>query len=214
MSLVRTNGGGVHEGLDDAELILRSSREPELFGLLFERHAESMLAFFARRTLDAESAAELVAETFAEAFASRFRFRDEGIDGVGWLYGIGKHLLSRYFRAGAVEARARRRLGMPERTVSDDDYDRIEELIDFERLGEALGEAMSTLPQEQREAVRLRAVDGLSYPEVAAELGCTEPTGRMRVSRGLRRIASVLETDPTDAPIELERRRWQRRSST
>jgi RNA polymerase sigma-70 factor (ECF subfamily) len=204
----------VHEGLDDAELILRSSREPELFGLLFERHAESMLAFFARRTLDAESAAELVAETFAEAFASRSRFRDEGVDGVGWLYGIGKHLLSRYFRAGAVEARARRRLGMPERNVSDDDYDRIEELIDFERLGDALGEAMSTLPEEQREAVRLRAVDGRSYPEVAAELGCTESTARMRVSRGLRRIACVLGTDPTDAPIELERRRWQRRSST
>ena len=118
MRLVRTSEGGVHEGLDDAELILRSSREPELFGLLFERHAESMLGFFARRTLDAESAAELVAETFAEAFASRRRFRDEGVDGVGWLYGIGKHLLSRYFRAGAVEARARRRLGMPERTVT------------------------------------------------------------------------------------------------
>ncbi|HKX33856.1 MAG TPA: sigma factor, partial [Actinomycetota bacterium] len=118
----------MHESLDDAELILRSSREPELFGLLFERHAEAMLAYFARRTLDAESAAELVAETFAEAFSSRRRFRDEGVDGVGWLYGIGKHLLSRYFRAGAVEARARRRLGMPERTVSDDDYDRIEEL--------------------------------------------------------------------------------------
>ena len=214
MGPVRTSEGGVHEGLDDTELILRSSREPELFGLLFERHAESMLAFFARRTLDAEAAAELVAETFAEGFASRRRFRDEGVDGVGWLYGIGKHLLSRYFRAGAVEARARRRLGMPERTVSDDDYERIEELIDFERFGEALAEAMSTLPEEQREAVRLRAVDGRSYPEVAAVLGCTEPTARMRVSRGRRRIASVLETDPTDAPIELERRRWQRRSTT
>jgi len=214
MGLVGTSEGGVYEGLDDAELILRSSREPELFGLLFERHAEAMLAYFARRTLDAESAAELVAETFAEAFSSRRRFRDESVDGVGWLYGIGKHLLSRYFRAGAVEARARRRLGMPERTVSDDDYDRIEELVDFERFGEALAEAMSVLPEEQREAVRLRVVNERSYGEVAAELGCTEPTARMRVSRGLRRIASVLETDPSDAPIELERRRWQRRSST
>jgi hypothetical protein len=35
-----------------------------------------------------------VAETFAEAFSSRRRFRDEGVDGAGWLYGIGKHLLS------------------------------------------------------------------------------------------------------------------------
>lgn len=202
------------EGLDDAELILRSSREPELFGVLFERHAEPMLAFFARRTLDAEAAAELVAETFAEAFSSRRRFREEGVDGVGWLYGIGKHLLSRYFRVGAVEAKARRRLGMPERTVDDDDYDRIEELIDFERVGEALAEAMNTLPEEQREAVRLRVLDGRRYGEVAAELGCTEPTARKRVSRGLRRIASLIETDGSDAPIELERRRWQRRSTT
>jgi RNA polymerase sigma-70 factor (ECF subfamily) len=75
-----------------------------------------MLGFFVRRTLDAESAAELVAETFAEAFASRSRFRDEGVDGVGWLYGIGKHLLSRYFRAGAVEARARGASGCPSAT--------------------------------------------------------------------------------------------------
>jgi RNA polymerase sigma factor (sigma-70 family) len=202
------------EGLDDAELILRSSREPELFGVLFERHAEPMLAFFARRTLDAEAAAELVAETFAEAFSSRRRFREEGVDGAGWLYGIGKHLLSRYFRAGAVEARARRRLGMPERTVDDDDYDRIEELIDFERVGEELVEAMNTLPEEQREALRLRVIDGRSYGEVAAELACTEPAARMRVCRGLRRMASLIETDGSDAPIELERRRWQRRSTT
>ena len=45
---------------------------------------------------------------------------------------------------------------MPERTVDDEDYDRIEELIDFERVGEALVEAMNTLPEEQREALRLR----------------------------------------------------------
>jgi RNA polymerase sigma-70 factor (ECF subfamily) len=204
----------VQEGLEDAELILRSSREPEAFGVLFERHAEPMLAFFARRTLDAEAAAELVAETFAEAFSSRSRFRDQGVDGAGWLYGIGKHLLSRYFRAGAVEARARRRLGMPERTVNDDDYERIEELIDFERIGEVLLEVLSTLPEEQREAVRLRVIEGRSYRRVAEALGCTEPTARARVSRGLRRIASQIEPSERDEPIELEQRRWQRRSST
>jgi RNA polymerase sigma-70 factor (ECF subfamily) len=202
------------EGLDDAELILRSSREPELFGVLFERHAEPMLAFFARRTLDAETAAELVAETFAEAFSSRSRFRDQGVDGAGWLYGIGKHLLSRYFRTGAVEARARRRLGMPERTVNDDDYERIEELIDFERVGDVILEALSTLPEEQRRALRLRVIDGSSYRRVAETLGCTEATARARVSRGLRRIASQIKPTEDDEPIELEQRRWQRRSTT
>jgi RNA polymerase sigma-70 factor, ECF subfamily len=204
----------VHEDHDDVELIVRSWDEPEAFGVLFERHAQGMLGYFARRTLDAEAAAELVAETFAEAFSSRRRFRDQGVDGVGWLYGIGRNLLSHYFRSGAVDARARRRLGMPERTVGEEDYDRIEELVDFERIAPEVREALSGLPEEQREAITARVIDGRSYREVAEALGCTEPTARARVSRGLKRIASQLGADDADAPIELERQRWKRRSVT
>jgi RNA polymerase sigma factor (sigma-70 family) len=200
--------------LDDVELILRSRHEPELFGVLFERHAEPMLAFFSRRTLDPEAAAELVAETFAEAFSSRVRFRDQGVDGVAWLFGIGRNLLSRYFRNGAVEARARRRLGMPERRVGESDYERIEELIDFEDIGREVRAALAGLPEEQREAVNLRVIHGRPYREVAEELGCTEATARARVSRSLRRIAIRLEADRAEAPVELERQRWNRRSTT
>ena len=204
----------MHEDLDDVGLIVRSRHEPELFGVLFERHAEAMLGFFARRTLDAEAAAELVAETFAEAFSARQGFRDQGVDGVGWLYGIGRHLLSRYFRSGAVDARARSRLGMPERSVTEGDYERIEELIDFEPLGGEIRAALSALSEDQREAVTLRVIDGHSYRQVAEELGCTEPTARARVSRGLKQIATRIETDEAGAPIELENRRWNRRSTT
>ena len=204
----------MHADLEDAELIQRSSREPELFGMLFERHAEPLLAFFARRTLDAEAAAELVAETFAEAFSSRRRFREQGTEGAAWLYGIGRHLLSRYFRSGAVDARARRKLGMPERTVNDDDYDRIEELIDFERVADEIRDAFGELSEDQREALTLRVIDGRGYREVAEALGCTEPTARARVSRGLKRIATRLDAEDTEAPIELERQRWKRRSAT
>lgn len=200
--------------LGDVELILRSRQEPELFGVLFERHAEHLLLFFARRTLDAEAAAELVAETFAEAFSSRARFRDQGVDGAAWLFGIGRNLLSRYFRDGAVEARARRKLGMPERTVGESDYERIEELIDFEEVRSEVRAALSDLPDEQRDAVTLRVIDGRPYREVTEELGCTEVAARARVSRGLRRIALRLEADRSETPIELERQRWKRRSTT
>ncbi len=162
--------------------------------MLYERQAEGLLRFFARRTLDPEAAAELMAETFAEAFASRRRFRDRGTGAAGWLYGIGKHQLSRYFRTGAVDVRARRRLGMPERTVSPEDFERIEELIDFEQVGRAIGQAFSLLSEEQREALTLRVIEGMSYREVAEALRCTEETARARVSRGLKRLTRTLET--------------------
>ena len=184
----------MYEDLDDVELIVLSWDEPEAFGVLFERHGESLIGYFARRTLDAEAAAELTAETFAQAFASRRRFRNKGLGGAGWIYGIARHQLGRFFRTGGVDSRARRRLGMPEREVSTEDYERIEELIDFEQVGRAIGRAFSLLSDEQREALTLRVIDGRSYREVAEALRCTEETARARVSRGLRRLASHLET--------------------
>jgi RNA polymerase sigma-70 factor (ECF subfamily) len=202
----------LYEELDDVGLIVLSWDDPEAFGVLFERHAEALLGYFARRTLDAEASAELTAETFAQAFASRRRFRDQGADGMAWLYGIGKNLLSRYFRSGAVDARARRRLGMPERTVGSEDYERIEELIDFDSIAHVVRGAVAELPVDQREAVKLRVVDELGYRQIAEKIGVTEQTARTRVSRGLRQVAKRLGADGTLPPDELERKRWIHRS--
>ncbi len=194
----------MYEELGDGELLALSREDPNAFGALYERHAEALVAFFARRTLDPEVAAELTAETFAEAFASRARFRDRGAGGAGgagWLYGIARHQLGRFFRSGAVDSRARRRLDMPERHVSPEDYDRIEELIDFERVGRAVAEAFSLLSEEQREAMTLRVVEGRPYHEVARLLQCTEETARARVSRGLKRLTRLLETRQAEPEI-------------
>jgi RNA polymerase sigma-70 factor (ECF subfamily) len=190
----------VDDRLDDGALLVLSREDPDAFGAFYERHAEDLLRFFARRTLDPDAAAELTAETFAEAFASRHRYRERGVGAGPWLYGIAKHKLSRFFRDGAVDQRARRRLGLPEREVSSADYERIEELIDFERVGRAIADALTTLSAEQREAMTLRVIEQRPYAEVAQMLACTEQTARARVSRGLKRLASLLEA----AQVEVE----------
>ena len=188
----------------DSELLIASRTEPEAFTELYRRHAEDLLRYFARRTLDPETAAELTAETFAEAFASRANYRDQGVNGVAWLYGIARHRLGRFFRNGRVEAAARRKLGMPERDLAPQDYERIEDLIDFAPIREALVEALETLNDEQRDALRLRVIDGLGYTEVAERLKCTEQNARQRVSRGLRKIALLLQERGTQLTTEVE----------
>ncbi|HET9310844.1 MAG TPA: sigma-70 family RNA polymerase sigma factor [Actinomycetota bacterium] len=189
----------------DSELLIASRAEPEAFTELYRRHAEDLLRYFARRTLDPETAAELTAETFAEAFASRANYRDQqGVNGVAWLYGIARHRLGRFFRAGRVDAAARRKLGMPERELPPEDYERIEDLIDFAPIREALVEALDTLSDDQREAMRLRVIDGLGYAEVAQRLRCTEQNARQRVSRGLRKIALLLQERGMQLATEVE----------
>lgn len=188
----------------DAELLVASRADPEAFAALYRRHAEAILRFFARRTLDPEAAAELTAETFAQAFASRRTYRDQGVDGVAWLYGVARHQLGRFFRGGRVDTAARRRLGMPERDLADEDFDRIEELVDFEPLREALAEALGTLPEQQRDALRLRILEGMDYRTVASSLSCSEANARQYVSRGLRRMGLVLEERGLALATEVE----------
>jgi len=188
----------------DAQLLLASRAEPAAFVEVYRRHAEDLLRYFARRTLDPEAAAELTAETFAEAFASRRNYRDTGANGVAWLYGIARHQLGHFFRSGRVDAAARNKIGLPPTDLPLEDYERIEDLVDFAPIRAALAEALTTLPDDQREALRLRVIDALPYPEVADRLQCAEATARQRVSRGLRRLALVLQEEGISMTAEVE----------
>ena len=67
--------------------------------------------------------------------------------------------------------------------------------------------ALAELGPEQREAVRLRVVDELGYPAVAARLGVSEQTARARVSRGLRALAAAVNRHETGAQLRRERAR-------
>jgi RNA polymerase sigma factor (sigma-70 family) len=160
---------------------------------LYDQEAGTLVGFFARRTFDAEIAAELTAETWAEAYSAWPRFRDRGAGAAQWLYRIARRQLGRYYRTGRIQERARRRLRLPERVVGAGDLERIEELIDFERLGRAVAGALTQLSVGEREAITLRVVEERDYPDVAERLRCTEEAARARVSRALRRLAVVME---------------------
>ncbi|HEY7281601.1 MAG TPA: RNA polymerase sigma factor [Actinomycetota bacterium] len=176
------------------ELLADSVERPELFTDFYDRHARDVLGYFARRTLDAEVAAELAAETFAQAFESRARFVVGRGPAEAWLATIARRQLSHYWRRLRVADRARRHLGIPRIALEDEDLERIEALIDFEAIGRAVAAAFSRLSDDQREALRLRVIEGRSYAEAAAALSCSEQVVRARVSRGLRRLAAHLET--------------------
>lgn len=57
--------------------------------------------------------------------------------------------------------------------------------------------ALAALPETQRSAVVLRHVVGLPTAEVAQVLGCAGGTAKSHVSRGLRRLRTLL-TEPAD----------------
>src|SRR3954462_2415952 len=165
--------------LSDEELL--SAHDAASFELLYRRHAEPLLGFFARRTAAPELAADLCAETFAAALASRRRYRPERGAAAAWLYGIGTKKLADAQRRGYAERRARRLLGMERIELSDDDFTRIE------RLGESddARVLMERLAPDQRAAIAAHVLEERPYDQIAAELDTSEAVVRKRVSRGL-----------------------------
>jgi RNA polymerase sigma factor (sigma-70 family) len=177
----------------DADLLSASARDPDAFGELYDRYAADLLAFFARRTADAQTAADLTAETFAQAFASRGRYRDTGAPAFAWLLAIARHQLARALRHEKVDDRARRRLGMERIELDDASLARIEELADLRAVAPALAAALGRLSAETARAVELRVSEELPYSEVARRLHCSEGAARVRVARGLHQLADLME---------------------
>jgi DNA-directed RNA polymerase specialized sigma24 family protein len=165
----------------------------EAFVALYREHAEALLVFFARRTLDAEAAADLTGETFAQALASRHRFRDHGDGAAPWLYGIAQHQLSRFYRRGKAGAKRANDLACPRgpscRTTS---CSASRSSSTSRRRLPRCGARWPTCRGGLRDAVALRIVDSQPYAAIAAELGCSEQAARLRVSRGLRRLATTI----------------------
>src|SRR5215213_5949941 len=156
----------------DDELL--ASLEPGSFAVFYRRHVEDLVAFFMRRTRNAELAADLAAETFAAALVARARFDPGRGSASAWLFGIALHKLARVERREAAEWRARRRLGI--------------ERIDALGSGDRTHVLLERISPEQRDAIRAHVIDERPYGEIARSQGISEAVVRKRVSRGLAAV--------------------------
>src|SRR5262245_18979926 len=95
----------------DAAIIVRSTDEPELFALIFRRHAPQIQRYIARR-LGPSIAEDVCAEVFLAAFQQRHRYAPDRLDARPWLFGIATNLVCRHRRAEIRALRSLERTGV------------------------------------------------------------------------------------------------------
>ncbi|MBO1333366.1 RNA polymerase sigma factor [Streptomyces sp. VRA16 Mangrove soil] len=185
-----------HLGSDDAGAIERSRDEPEQFAALFDRYADAVHHYAARR-LGPEAAEDVMAETFTTAFRQRHRYDLSRPDARPWLFGIATNLVGRHRRAEARRFKALSRVPEPvehEEPVADLAVSR----AGARGLRRELAAALAALPRRQRDVVLLVAWTDLSYEEAAEALGIPVGTVRSRLSRARSTLREALGgTDPT-----------------
>jgi RNA polymerase sigma factor (sigma-70 family) len=110
-----------------------------------------------------------------------------------WLYGIATNLLHAERRSEDRRLRAFQRAAATACVpLGVDAFERASERVDAEAAVASIGPAVGQLTQGERDALILFAVEGLTYPEVAAALTIPVGTVRSRISRARSRLRELL----------------------
>ena len=146
-------------------------------GAVFDREGEALWRAVYAFCRDREIASDAVAEAFAQCLRRGAAVRDQR----AWVWRVA-------FRIAAGELKARGRWGpFPEYVTQEVPEDSV-------RIVNALG----ALSSHQRAAVLLRHYGGYSSREIADLLGIGASTARVHLSRGQRRLRSLLEDHDDD----------------
>ncbi|MCS6858814.1 MAG: RNA polymerase sigma factor [Abditibacteriales bacterium] len=185
----------------DEELMARVVKgDTQALGVLFERYQQPLFGFLYRLLNDRTAAEDLLQDTFFRIYDRR-RTYQLGMKFSTWMFTIAKNLTADYFKHSA-------RREMPvSQMATDDDEKEVEHFIDPSDVVEdwqkaelvhAVRRAVHSLPEDQRTVIILREYQGLSYRDIAAVVGCSEETVRVRAHRARqalkRRLAPFVET--------------------
>lgn len=179
--------------LDEAVTKARGG-DVRAFELLYADVAPRLLRFLSARVGD--EAPDVASETWLQVTRDLGRFRGDADDFRGWVVGIGRHRALDHVRArGRRPSDAWDPSLLPEGQVTDAAEDAEQAIATRRALA-----LIATLPADQAEAVLLRVVVGLDAPAAAKVLGKRAGAVRMATSRGLARLAQVLEEQGVTHP--------------
>ena len=118
-------------------------------------------------------------------------YRDQGRPFLAFVYGIAAHKVADSYRSAARN----RDEPVPEVPDAQDLADGPEAQVMQGELAGWMGRLLDTLPEKQREILRLRVVVGLSAEETAEAVGSTPGAVRVAQHRALGRLRGVLASE-------------------
>jgi len=190
------------EKLTDKEILMRAAEDQGYLSLLVKRYRTPLYNFVSRFVGDRETAEDIVQETFLRCMRHSHQY--PAIEQVStWLYTIAGNLAK-------TELRRRKRWHWVQIGPNDDEEQRTPfyepvakdplpgEETDSNRVVATVTDAIHNLPQEFREAVLLRDLNGFSYEEISKIINCPIGTVKSRVNRGRLQLQKILRDLATD----------------
>lgn len=182
----------------DLQLVERTvSGDQRAYGLLVVKYQRRIERLIGRMVRDSDLVQDIAQETFLRAYRALHQFRGEA-QFYTWLYRIAvntaKKALMDIKRNPVISENALRG------GEDEDETSRIgnelttdetpETVMAAQEIAAAVNTAMEALPEDLRQAVTLREIEGLTYEEIAEVMQCPIGTVRSRIFRAREAISA------------------------
>ena len=172
--------------------------ETEAFELLVLEYQKNVYNVALRITGNAEDAADMAQEAFIKAFNSISSFKGDSRFSV-WLYRIVSNVSVDFLRSKARRPSSSLSIENEEgETVELEIADESlspEQLLETKLSSQAVRRGLDSLPEDYRQILLLREIQGLSYDEIAQILDIEIGTVKSRIFRARKKLCAYLIKD-------------------
>ena len=189
----------VSSGDSDARLVEKTlAGDQKAFELLVIKYERRIQRLIGRMVRDVDLVEDIAQETFIRAYRALAQFRGEA-QFYTWLYRIAVNTAKKFLmdlkRNPTVSENSFK-------SADDDETSRVENeltspetpeaVLASKEIAEMVTSAMDALPEELRQAITLREIEGLSYEEIADVMNCPIGTVRSRIFRAREAISQKI----------------------
>ena len=184
----------------DAILVERTvAGDQKAFELLVIKYQRRIQRLIGRMVRDVDLVEDIAQETFIRAYRALAQFRGEA-QFYTWLYRIAvntaKKALMDLKRNPTVSENAYKSADDDETSALENELTTSETpdaVLASKEIAEIINAAMEALPEELRQAITLREIEGLSYEEIAEAMICPIGTVRSRIFRAREAISAKVK---------------------
>ncbi len=176
----------------------------EAFDVLLRRHQDKLYTYILNQVRDAEKANDLFQETFVKVITTlrQGRYKENG-KFYNWLTRIAHNLMIDHYRSGRgyiylYDEESEKAVGAAASLL---ETNRERELVYEQVLLDVRG-LMEHLPEAQRDVVRMRFYEDLSFKEISAITGVSLNTALGRMRYALINMRKLAETHHVSLAIE------------
>lgn len=153
----------------DEILVELAKKDPDAFGILYQRHVRTIYSYIYCRTGNVQDAEDLTARTFYQALANVHRYRVGNSPFAAWLFRIAHNLVANWHRDNS----RRRSVQLEGALDRDVEHDPTAAVMEAEE-GKELRRVIAGLPADRQLLLVLKFVEELPNAAIARCMGRTE----------------------------------------